>query len=213
MSIVKGLNVHKIRRRLKRIPAIQVFSSIKIAVTCLLLLFVLTFWGTVAQVNSGLYSAQERYFYSWFFLVLGFFPFPGARLVLWTLFINLLCVLITRFVYKLSHIGILIIHIGLLTYFVSAFVTFHVVEESNLTLLEGEGSNVSSAYYDWELSVWKSSQSDRRNITALDVNDFKVGQTISFKHLGFQVFVQNFVQMSAYLKTAARDCVHRYPAA
>jgi hypothetical protein len=43
---------------------IQLFSSVKIAVVCLLLLFVLTFWGTVAQVQQGLYVAQERFFHS-----------------------------------------------------------------------------------------------------------------------------------------------------
>ena len=120
--------MNNFRKVLKRNKILQRLSSIKITVVCLVLLFILTFWGTIAQIDQGLYQSQERFFYSWYFLALGFFPFPGAQLVLWVLFINLVCVSITRFVYRLSHLGIVIIHVGLLTYFVSTFVTLHVRE-------------------------------------------------------------------------------------
>ncbi len=149
---------------MKKNKIIQFLASIKITVWCLFLLFVLTFWGTVAQVDQGLYVAQQKFFYSWFFLAFDFLPFPGAQLVLWVLFVNLLLNTFMRFVYKWSRLGIIIMHIGLLLYFVSAFVTFHVVEESNLTLLEGEGSSTSVAYHQWEFSVWEEADEKVRTV-------------------------------------------------
>jgi len=50
----------------------QWISSVKIAVTCLSFLFVLTFWGTIAQVDIGLFQAQEKIFYVLVFSCLRF---------------------------------------------------------------------------------------------------------------------------------------------
>jgi hypothetical protein len=146
---------------------IKLFSSIKITVVCLALFFILTLWGTIAQIQEGLYLAQKQFFFSWYFLGFGFLPFPGAKLVLFVLFINLLCVSMTRFVYRWSHLGIFLIHLGILSYFISAFITYKVSEESNLTLLEGEGSNVSQFYHDWELSVWETTQGSSKQVVVL----------------------------------------------
>ncbi len=178
---------------LKKNPIIRTLASIRITVICLILLFILTFWGTVSQVTVGLYESQERFFNSWYFLVGDFFPFPGAQLVLWVLFINLCAVSITRFVYRWSHLGILVIHLGLLTYFVGAFVTLHFVEESNITLLEGESSNVSASYHDWELSVWQpTNDPTTKDVWAYDSDDFKSADTLRFNELGFDVIVKAY---------------------
>lgn len=180
-------------KNLKRNSILRKLSSLKITVFCLSLLFILTLWGTIAQVDQGLYQAQETFFNSWFFTVLDFIPFPGAQLVLWILFINLACVSVTRFVYKLSHLGIVVTHIGLLMYFVSAFVTLQVVEESNLTLMEGDGSNVSASYHHWELSVWKHNSSQERTVTAFDSNHFKSGQELTMNNIPFKIRVNTYL--------------------
>lgn len=171
------------RKNLQRNPAIKFCASLKITLTCLILLFILTFWGTVDQVYNGLYLTQERFFNSFFFLFGGFVPFPGAQLVLWILFINLVCVALTRFVYNRDHIGITIIHGGLLLFFVAAFVTLHCVEESHLTLMEGEAANVSSAYHDWEVAVWKESGNEK-DVIAYDTAGLRGGQQLPFPEYG-----------------------------
>jgi len=174
------------RKELHKHRLIKTLSSIRITVTCLALLFILTFWGTVAQIDQGLYAAQERFFFSWFFLAGGFFPFPGAKLVLWIFFINLVCVSLVRFVFDRRHLGITIIHMGLLSYFVAAFVTFYVTVESHVTLLEGAGTNVSQAYRDWELSVWEGDD-QKRNVTAVDASSFAPGKTFQVNDLSIEV--------------------------
>jgi hypothetical protein len=183
----------KFPERLSQYPAFRFLSSIKITVACLFLLFVLTFWGTVAQINDGLYVAQARYFSSFFFLILGVIPFPGAQGVLWVLFVNLACVTATRFVhyFKPKYAGILVIHFGLLLYFVAAFVTFHVTVESNVHLMEHEGTNLSSSYHEWELSVWKQ-EGDTRHVTAFDAKDFQSGKKISPQDGIFSITVKQF---------------------
>ncbi len=179
------------RQRLAGIWFFKVLSSLQLTVVCLLLLLILTFWGTVAQIHQGLYVTQERFFHSFFFLALGFFPFPGAQLVLWILFFNLVSMAITRFIYRWQNLGILVVHFGLLTYFVAAYVTLHGVEESQLTLKEGQSSDTSADYRQWELSVWKEKSGDKK-IMAYNTDDFSPGKVLDFSDQGFTVTVEAY---------------------
>ena len=189
---------------------LKALASPRIAVVCLFLLFVLTFWGTVAQVDHGLYYAQQRYFQSFFFLVLGFIPFPGAQMVLWVLFFNLLAATITRFwLYRsLNKAGILIIHFGLLLYFAAAFIIFHVTQEGNVHLSEGQGTNLASSYHQWEIAFWAPDRNIRgqaatitREVTAFDATALKAGDAILFNNPAFSVTVEQFyLNCSAYTK-------------
>ncbi len=191
MSDTSNNPLSQLRQKLRRNPVLKFMSSIKITVLCIFLLFVLTLWGTIAQVDTGLYLAQKKYFYSWFFLLFNFLPFPGAQLVLWVLFLNLVSVAITRLVYKISHLGILIIHFGLLLYFVGAFVIFNVCVESNMTLLNGETSNVSSAYHDWEISVWEDTKSDKRIVKAIDASNISIGDRLPLLSMAVKAYYPN----------------------
>lgn len=183
----------KFIERLAKLKVVKSLASVKITVVCLFMLFVLTFWGTVAQVNQGLYAAQERFFASLVFLVGGIVPFPGAQLVLWVLGVNLLCVTITRFIHyaQPKYIGILIIHFGLLLYLLSAFVIFRFSVESNVHLKEKDGTNLSASYSLWELACW-SQPGDKRNVHAYDVSTSSVGKRYAFSNGNFEVFVQQF---------------------
>ena len=184
------------RQRLQKYKAIKFFSSVKLAVTCLVLLFILTFWGTIAQVHQGLYVAQERYFESFYFIVLGFFPFPGGQAVMWVLFLNLLCVALVRLVYKWRNIGIIIIHCGLLLFLISGYVVLRCAQESFVTLNEGQITNVSTAYHDWEISVWEETAGDsaqryNREVTAISAEGLTAGKEIHFRELGMHLTVKD----------------------
>lgn len=172
---------------------LKLLSSVRITVVGLFLLFVLTFWGTIAQVQQGLYLAQERFFNSFFFLAGGFLPCPGAQSVLWVLFINLLAMTITRFstYRKWSYAGVLVVHFGLLLYFIAAFLIFQVSRESNVHLTEGEATNVSTSYTQWELAYW-TQENQPRQVTAIDINHFKPGMEIPFQNQDFTLKVKQF---------------------
>ena len=68
---------------IKRYPVVRLLIDLRVTVVCLALLFVLTFLGTMHQIDNGIYSAQKKYFESFFTLAAGFVPLPGAQLVLW----------------------------------------------------------------------------------------------------------------------------------
>ncbi|MCR4336716.1 MAG: cytochrome c biogenesis protein ResB [Candidatus Omnitrophica bacterium] len=188
----------KFKKKISKNRFVQFFASIKLTVICLFLLYILTFWGTVAQIQYGLYQAQNQFFHSLFFLVFGFIPFPGAQLVMWVLFVNLICVALTRFIYySWRQIGILIIHAGLLLFLISGYVTLHSSHESYLNLKEGQASNVSAAYHDWEIAIWESSPQEdplvnKNHVTAFDVSGLKPDQVIPIKHLDLQLTVKKF---------------------
>jgi len=172
---------------------IKFLSSAKITVACLFLLFILTFWGTIAQVQQGLYAAQDRFFNSFFFLAGGFFPFPGAQLVLWVFFVNLICSMILTWkkYSQWENLGLLIIHFGLIIYFIAAFMIFHVSQESNVHLAEGEGTNVSTSYQAWELAYWKDG-GNKHQVTSLDTKNFKSGYQVPFDNKDFSLTVHAF---------------------
>ena len=184
---------------------IRRLSSSQITVVCLFLLFILTFWGTIAQVQQGLYAAQDRYFNSFFFLAAGFIPFPGAQLVLWVFFVNLICMMIVTWkkYSQWENSGLLITHFGLIIYFVAAFMIFHVSQESNVHLAEGEGTNVSTSYQDWELAYWKD-EGSARQVTAYDARAFKPGFQVPFNGQDFTLTVKEFYpNCDAFSDTAA----------
>ena len=75
-----------------------------------------------------------------------------------------------------------IIHFGLILYFFAAFMIFHVSQESIVHLAEGEATNVSASYQDWELAYW-TDDSNERQVTALDTKDFKPGFQFLLKRI------------------------------
>lgn len=199
-----------LRQFLRKQKLFRFLTSVKLTVVLLSLLFILTFWGTVAQVYNGLYLAQQRYFESFYFLAMGFFPFPGGQLVMWGLFTNLVSVAFLRLAYRWRNSGIVIIHYGLLLFLFSGFVTLFSTHETYLSLQEGHASNVSSAYYNWEISVWEKSSSGSasnidREVTAVSANKLNQGQVIDLSELGFQMTVKEFHKnCGAYQENADR---------
>ena len=176
-------------------PFIRFFVSLKLTVVSLLLLFIITVWGTFYQVEYGLYLAQQKLFYPWFSLIGGWLPFPSAKIILMILFVNLSLALIFRFKFNRYKIGIAIIHLGLLTLLVSAGVTFYFAEDSHLTLKEGNGSNVSADYINWELAIWTVSPSGKqvlRQIEAFDLNKKSASKIVTLSSKPFRIQVEEF---------------------
>lgn len=172
---------------------IKVLSSLKLTVFCLLLLAVLVFWGTLYQVEHGLYAAQQRFYYSWIFWLDGMVPFPGAQLVLSLLFINLLLAMLFHMHFGLRFIGIALIHFGLLLMLAGGWVTHRFGEESFLALREGEAYNLSLSYREWEVSIWRGTAS-ARDVVAVDTGPLSEGRRIDFPEMGFSLTVEEYHQ-------------------
>jgi hypothetical protein len=181
-------------------------ASLRLTVVGLFLLMVLTIWGTLYQVDYGLYQAQHRFFQSWYFLAGGFFPFPGAQLVMAVLFANLLAAVVLLAIRGRMRMGLLLTHGGLLLMLAAGAVTFYLGDESHLTLFEGEGANVSQSYNAWELAVSSEASASGREITAVDARALPVGAGISFPTGAFEIQAEDYLpNSSASRRGAAGD--------
>ena len=176
-------------KAIKRSRIVRFLIDLRLTVVCLALLFVLTFLGTVHQYSFGLYSAQKEYFESFFTLVGGLVPLPGAQLVLWVLFVNLVAATIYRFSYKANRVGILIIHGGLFALFFGMFFTQYFAQESFLELAEGEGRNVSTDYFHWELAVWDADAATRR-VAAVDLADLEATGSVRIEEYEIELALE-----------------------
>ncbi len=160
--------------------SIRHFASIKLTVFCLFWLTVLTFWGTVHQVDHGIYQAQERFFNSMFFLGFGFIPLPGAMLVMGVLFVNLMGSFLVHYQAGWRMPGLMLIHIGLIMMLLGGFFTKVTGIEATVSLFEGEGRNVAVSRTEWEISF-----SDELHAVqpyqAVDLSDLRKGKTFQFR--------------------------------
>lgn len=168
---------------------IRFFASVRLAVFCLLLLMALVLWGTIYQVEHGLYAAQQKYFYSWVFLLFGAVPFPGAQLVMLVLFVNLTVTMLYRFALGWSQSGLILIHLGLLLLLGGGWFAHQFGEESFLALVEGEGSNLSASYREWELAMW-SDPGAVRHVHAVDLASFEPAAVFPVDGLGINVSIE-----------------------
>jgi hypothetical protein len=158
---------------------VQWMFSIKLTVFLLAVLMILTFWGTLYQVDHGLFAAQQKFFTSWFVWVLGVIPFPGGKLTLGLLALNLLGYMINMLAFQPLRPGIVMIHAGLLIMLIGGAITHYYGEESYLTLWEGEASNVVSSYHEWEIAVWRGDGAVRE-VYAIDSNHLQAGEELTF---------------------------------
>ncbi len=137
----------------------QILASYGFAVVILFFLLLLTLFGTLEQVNVGLFEAQKKYFESVFLVHYLFdvipIPLPGVYLLLSLLFVNLSCGAIIRARKDWKHPGMLIAHCGILFMLVAGYVTYHYSISGHMTLFENERASTFQSYYDWEIAIAK----------------------------------------------------------
>ncbi|HPO16070.1 MAG TPA: cytochrome c biogenesis protein ResB [Candidatus Hydrogenedentes bacterium] len=179
-------------------------ASSGVAVTLLFLLLVLVFFGTVEQVNQGLYEVQKKYFESafvvhWLFGVVPL-PLPGAYLLMGLLSINLFLGGIMRAPKQWRRPGLLIAHGGILYMVFAGFVTFHYSTNGYMTLYEQESSDAFESHYEWEFSIAEVDGQKREFvIPASDFSELRRGRARMFyaAELPFEVILHDFMENSS----------------
>src|ERR1017187_7455302 len=152
---------------------INFFTSLRLTVVCLALALLLVFFGTLAQVDLGLYKAQNEFFRS-FFVYWG--PkgaswkvpvFPGGYLIGGVLLINLLASQFQRFVFTASKVGLWMVHVGLILLLLGQLLTDLLSRESTLHLRDGESRNYSETEREAELAIIDASDADADKVVAI----------------------------------------------
>lgn len=173
----------------------KVLSSLKLTVACLLCSLVIVLVGTVAQVDKGLYQAQELYFRSF---VIYWTPkaanfrvpvFPGGYLVGAVLLVNLLAAHYTRFQFSKKKIGIFMVHAGLILLLLGQLLTELLSTESHMRLTEGESRNYSENGRSAELVLIDPSDPKTDDVVAIPEGHLKMGKEIRHERLPFAVKV------------------------
>ncbi len=171
---------------------IKFFSSLQLTVVLLAFSMVLIFFGTLAQVETGIWKTQKDYFES--FLAIWAYPeawiaydklfwlripMPGGYLLGGMLLINLVAAHVTRFKFTAKKSGIFLIHIGLILLLVSELLTDVLSEESQMPVDEGGRSNYSQEYRDNEIVLIDRTDADFDTVHSIPVSLLKPGKTVT----------------------------------
>ena len=169
----------------------QFFSSLKLTVVLLSFSLILIFFGTLDQVQYGIWHTQELYFES-FMVVWAFpehaplgqhlhwirIPMPGGYLLGGMLLINLLAAHITRFKLSWAKCGIFLIHSGLILLLVSELMTDILAVETQMPVDEGGTSNYSQDFRENELVFIDRSHPEHDSVHTIPASLLKPGKRI-----------------------------------
>ena len=169
----------------------QFFSSLKLTVVLLSFSLILIFFGTLDQVQYGIWHTQELYFES--FLVIWTYPehaplgrhlhwiripMPGGYLLGGMLLINLLAAHFTRFQLSWAKCGIFLIHSGLILLLISELMTDILAVESQMPVDEGGTSNYSQSFRENELVFIDRSHPEHDSVHTIPAILLKPGKRI-----------------------------------
>jgi len=135
---------------------VAALSSYALASALFLFLLLLTYLGTLDQVEHGLLHAQQKYFHSFIAVhdVKGIpLPLPGAYLLLVLLFANVLLGMLVRMRRTWAQAGMWMVHGGILLLLVGSFVNFHFADGGYITLFEGASADYFESFEEWEVVV------------------------------------------------------------
>ena len=184
---------------------VRFFTSLKLTVVLLAFGLALVFFGTLAQVDEGLYAAQNRWFRS--FVVLNahvgkfYLPvFPGGYLLGGLLIINLLAAHTKYYRPEKRKIGIAMIHLGVVLLLVGQLLTDLLSTESSMHIREGSSANYSEAGRSFELAVIDTTDADTDKVVAIPEHRLLKRRDIAHPELPFTVRVQKFFINSSLSK-------------
>lgn len=189
---------------MKRLGAglLSVFSSLGLSCVLLILLALLTWLGTLEQVEYGLFEVQKKYFESFFLIHHAGpipIPLPGANLVLCVLFANLLVGGILRLRRRVATAGILVTHFGIAFMLLAGFIKMYHSNDGHVTLFEGESANYFQSYFRWELVVLEELQDGRVREHIVPQEDFADATgakpvRLTSSELPFELEVRHFMR-------------------
>lgn len=187
--------------------AFDALSSYTLAGILFCLLLLITYLGTLEQIEHGLFATQQKYFSS-FFVVHNFFGvapavLPGGYLLIALLSVNLLLGGFVRLRKKWSLAGVMITHVGVVILVAGAFITHHQSVEGHLTLYENEQSDAFLSYHDWEITLTDGSvesESAQYVIPSQAFNDLRPGHSTTFRadDLPFSLRIDRFAENASY---------------
>lgn len=179
-------------------------SSFGLASVLLLLLTVLTLFGTLEQKEFGLFVTAKKYFSSEAFIVFPELygrkwplPLPGAFWVSALLFVNMVCGGLVRARKGWKKVGVLISHFGILMMLFGGAITHFASTRGAVKLFPGEESDATISFTDYTVEVAELADGQPEKIYSLPSDLFKSRGpndplTAEFSELPFDLEIQGW---------------------
>lgn len=195
-------------------------SSLRLTVILLALGIVVTFFGTLAQTEDGLYIAQQRYFRSWFSVWSPHdpgwkwiqVPLPGGYLLGTLLVLNLIAAHTTRFKPSWRKSGIFLTHMGVLMLLLGQLATDMFSRESRMNFGEGESRSYSEDFQKTELAFVTDAGTNELVVVVPDSLLARGGE-MRHPQLPFVIRVREFAENASVRARAPMVDTNRTPAA
>src|SRR5688572_23031431 len=174
---------------------LNILTSLRLTVVCLVLALGLVFIGTIAQVKLGLYIVQDQFFNSYFVWWKpqgGSFKipvWPGGYLLGGLLLINLIAAHIKRFELSRKKVGIFIVHAGLILLLVGQLLSQLSQVESYMSIEEGASKNYSESGRASELAIMDVTDPGTNLVVAVPQQVLSRNKEIVHQHLPFKVSI------------------------
>jgi len=205
------------------VKTFRFLSGFGLAVTCLLLLLILTWLSTLEQPAKGLYEVQKRYYdaEAWFVVpdldwipqINGkplFIPLPGAYLVSAVLFVNLFLGGIIRIRKGWKNIGVVISHFSMVSLLLAGFVSHHYSKEGIMAVYEGEVSDYAQSYTEFTIEVSEIVDGQKTPPYVVQAEDLKALEKVKSRvfelpDLGLNIKVSDWMRNSARVEVDQAD--------
>ncbi len=194
-------------------------ASLKLTVAMFVLAIALIFFGTLAQVDEGIFTVLSKYFrtgLAWIpfqalvrfgqvFLgvspstqLSGSFPFPGGWLIGGVFLVNLLAAHAVRFKLTWKRTPILVLHSGLVILMVNEFVTGVFAVEGRMTIPANATVNFVEDHRATELAIIDHSKPTSDDVVVIPGSFLRNGALIQHEVLPFDVEIVHYMRNSDY---------------
>jgi ABC-type transport system involved in cytochrome c biogenesis permease subunit len=191
-------------------------ASLRLTIVLLAMAIILVYAGTWAQVDTGIWTVQKKYFHSlWVWIsfqsllprpkpgqsgIPGGFLWPGGYMLGGMMLLNLLAAHITRFKFSLKRSGIILIHLGLILLIVGELLTSLLANEGQMVIDEGATANYSQDVRYGELVCIDPSASEKTDLViSFPQSQLQPGVTLHHDLVPFDVQVDQYLPNSQIL--------------
>lgn len=178
-------------------------SSLGLASALLIYLTLLTLFGTLNQMEDGLYDSVSKYFSGFFFYDKLFgmpLVLPGAYLILTILCINMGFGTVLRIRKNPKNIALYGVHFSIIFLIFAGFIEDQYKVEGSMALFPGNSSSEYVSYHNWQLEVYEIGESgEATDAFVIPVENFRKAKqgnerTFFTDEIPFELVVQNYTR-------------------